>query len=62
MRRASLKDAVPVRESPAPMTWSLVPGWGEEGWFPISKTANETLLLVSCDADVEREKGIGIDC
>lgn len=35
MARAALKDAVPVRERPAPMTRSLVPGWGVEGDWPI---------------------------
>lgn len=34
--RAALKEAVPVRGRPAPITWSLVPGTGEGGACPIS--------------------------
>jgi hypothetical protein len=30
MERARLKEDVPVRERPAPMTWSSVPGLGVE--------------------------------
>jgi hypothetical protein len=32
---ALLNDAVPVRGSPAPMTWNFVPGRGTEGFWPI---------------------------
>jgi len=35
IRRASLKDVVPVRERPVPMTWNSVPGWGVEAWAPM---------------------------
>ena len=35
MLRAALKEAVPVRERPAPMTRIVVLGFGVDGWAPI---------------------------
>lgn len=45
---AVLNDAVPVRGSPAPMTWIVVPGCGTDGFWPMLEMCG-LLWSYQCD-------------